>query len=95
MRDKSKPSYLEERIRCLRLVEAYRDRVEGILADPRWTKPVHVSWRAVAEKVAEALRGIEREIKHPEDRKGSEFSIEELEMAEAIMAEQNKNPFEG
>lgn len=89
----NKPTYLQERTRCLRLVEEYRERVEEILADPRWINQKE-DWRKVAETVATRLRGIETEIKSPRAKKGADFSIDEIERAQAIIDEQNRNPFE-
>ena len=88
----SKPTYLQERTRCLRLVEAYRERVEAWMANPKG--PLDVRSVTVAEKIAQSLRRIEGEIKSPRERKGAEFSIDEIERAQAIIDEQNRNPFE-
>jgi hypothetical protein len=90
----NKPTYLQERVRCLRLVEAYRERIELWMNKPGQF-PESVSAALVAEKIASSLRRIETEIKSPRDRKGSDFSIDELERAQAIINEQNRNPFEG
>lgn len=84
---------IRERKRCLRLIEAYRERVEKWMAVPKG--PLDVRAITVAEKVANSLRRIEDAIKHPSEMKGADFSIDEMERAEAIMAEQNSNPFEG
>lgn len=86
----------EERERCLALVENYREHLERVVAEGRarkdYTKLVDVLY--VGEKVIRTLRRIEDDIKYPSKTKGADFSMEEIELAEKIMAEQNKNPFE-
>lgn len=48
----------------------------------------------VAEAISNSLRRIEEEIKSPRTKKGADFSIDEIERAQAIIDEQNRNPFE-
>jgi hypothetical protein len=84
----------QERQRCLKLVREYREGIEARAA----TKPVVTSWEAKAiEKVIASLKEIEREIESPLGgslKKGADFSLEEMDLAERLMKEQNKNPFE-
>jgi hypothetical protein len=83
-----------ERLRCFKLVEAYREKIEhamaarGSLSTPGQTR--------TADRVIEALRAIEHEIKHPRGNlsSGSDFSLDEIAIAEKLIAEQEHNPFE-
>ena len=82
----------EERERCLALVAAYRQSVERKFAKIKTPSEQN---RMIVERVVEALMGIERHIENPKPSSvGSDFSIEEIAMAEEIIAEQEKNPFE-
>jgi|SRR6516165_2891914 hypothetical protein len=97
----------EERHRCLRLVEAYRKRMEKIMDDcttmPASTKlPINGAWvtakdcHAFAEAARKSLLGIEAKIrdhKRPAVDTG-DFTLQEIDAAMAIMEEQEPNPFE-
>lgn len=89
----NKPTYLQERTRCLQLVQAYREQIEQVVADPKWWGQ-REEMKLVAKKISNSLRRIEGEIKSPRARKGSDFSIDEIERAMAIIDEQNINPFD-
>lgn len=93
----AKVTYLEERMRCLKLVRAYRERVEEITIKGRSLgKPALRDMFKVADAVASSLRMIEREIESPRaaNKRGGEFSLEEMEIAEKLISEQEHNPFE-
>jgi hypothetical protein len=86
-----------ERERCLELVKGYREQIEIAIANPKYKK-VERNMLDIGEAVARSLRRIEDQIAHPEQYSprgtGPDFSMEEIEKSEAIMAEQNQNPFE-
>lgn len=87
---------MDERMRCLGLVEDYRDQIEVATARLRSQHGNHremVCAYEIADKIVASLRVIEDKIKHP-DRKEADFSLEEMALAERIIDEQNKNPFE-
>lgn len=88
----------EERRRCLELVEAYRDHLETTLArvrsTPKYQTPQYRVANLTIEKVISSLRRVEDKIKGFEAPTGTDFSLEEMALAERIIDEQNKNPFE-
>lgn len=86
----------EERDRCLALVEKYREHLERVVAEGKARKDYKklVDVLTVGEKVIASLRGIEQDIKYPVRRTSADFSMEEMELAERLIAEQSKNPFE-
>lgn len=87
-----------ERRRCLELVEGYRDHLQTTLdrvrSDPKYQNAQYRVANLVVEKVIASLKDMEDKIRDRQSKDGADFSMEELEKAEAIIAEQNKNPFE-
>lgn len=86
-----------ERQRCLSLVASYRASIQIKFAAQ--TNPTE-QHKAVVARVVAALLDIEKNIKHPVAAPVSvvmpgDFSIEEMERAQEIIAEQEHNPFEG
>lgn len=91
----SKPTYLQERVRCLHLVEAYRERLEEVVRKSASTKLAQLKEIGeIADKVAASLRRIEMEIKSPRNRTGADFTIDEIEKAQALIDEYHNNPFD-
>lgn len=86
-----------ERLRCLVLVEEYRLMIQRKFAKQPNPTEQH---KAVVARVVSALLQIEGEIRFPSAKEVSvvmpgDFSIEEMERAQEIIAEQEHNPFEG
>lgn len=83
-----------ERLRCYELVAAYREKIESAM-DKRGARSTAEQIK-VADAVVKSLLDIEHEIKHPRGKtsSGSDFSLDEIAIAENLIAEQNKNPFE-
>lgn len=70
--------------------------MERITAESRKknNKPPLRDMHAMADAIIYSIRSIEDQIRTPVQARGSDFSMEEIAMAEEIMAEQSKNPFE-
>jgi hypothetical protein len=88
----------EERQRCLKLVVSYRESIERKSSK---IKELSIEDQAIVDRVVSALKDIELNIARPNIRKEratgmlpGDFSIEEMEQAQAIIEEQEHNPFE-
>lgn len=87
-----------ERARAARIVEGYRTQIERKFA----LKPNATNGKDV-RKIIRLLRQIEIEILEEQNPEAcaapvvypGDFSIEEMERAQEIIAEQEHNPFEG
>lgn len=76
-------------------MEAYRERLEEVVRKTSATKKAQLREIGdIADKVAASLRRIEMEIKSPRDRKGADFTIDEIEKAQALIDEYHNNPFD-
>lgn len=96
------PKHIQkERQRCLALVRAYREQIEeGIQRQKIITGSLRTFrqeyFQEIGEKVVKSLLEIERRIEHPSPAKtDGDFSLDEMAIAEQLIAEQEHNPFEG
>lgn len=87
-----KASVGAERMRCYELVRAYREKIERSMAK----RPVvDARDQKIADAVIQSLLGIEGKIKNPRKNISDvEFSLDEMAIAEKLIAEQEENPFE-
>ena len=93
---------LQERDRCLALVRAYREQIEEGIQKQKNTLGSIILYDKnsyaieIGDKVAKSLLQIERYIANPEPSKADgNFSLDEMAIAEQLIADQEQNPFEG